>query len=109
MYKMKYRTTRTGLGIEQVLIIHQNEKKITYQDSNGAYRIELVAIGWGQYHDSWQEARDYLLDRLNTEKLKYQSMAQRLEQDIATVKRLCPVTGGAHVGIQDLQQKTVVS
>lgn len=64
---IKYKTTGLNWPIEAVKIVRESEKSVWYENilGSGCVRLdqERKVSDYHQYHDTWQDAKDYLLGR----------------------------------------------
>lgn len=56
---------RTGLGkfIAAIEVVRDTPKMVVFSRDNGTERKEAKRSNWGNWHDTWEDAHEFLLSR----------------------------------------------
>jgi putative IMPACT (imprinted ancient) family translation regulator len=86
---VKYQTGGFGSkGIEQVEVVKETEKTVWVRHEwNGHKSVEQVRkeSNYHQFHDTWQEAKDYLIEKAAQ---KVDACRERLEAAIEDLRKM---------------------
>ncbi len=87
---IKYKTGRWKNEIEEVKIIKETAKQVTYayNDWNGSpcERREAKESNYHQYHDSWEDAHEHLLNKAHSRIESLRSQLQRAQGEYGNLK-----------------------
>lgn len=59
---IKYKTSNYGVEIERVEVIRETAQCV-FVVASGRERRESKSSEWSKYHDTWQQAKDFLVER----------------------------------------------
>ena len=84
---IKYRTRFNK--IEAIEVERETEKQVLLPANNGsrAYR-ENKRSDWSNWHDTFEGARDFLLNNNEIEAKRLKERIKRLEEDCAKIKKM---------------------
>lgn len=86
---VKWRTVRhLPTNIERVEYARETEKCVYTTGSSGRERKSLKHSDWEQYHDTWADARTYLLDKARCEVEAYEAQLHKSRSKLSQIESL---------------------
>lgn len=84
---IKYRT-RFESEIEALEVIKETEKQIVFVGNLGAQNRESKRSDWQNWHDTFEDARQFLLEKSESEAVSLRKRLEEVKKRIETIKGL---------------------